>query len=110
MSVPVWWLDLGRLGISGQWHRKLLLRLALRVLDLRGKALLADREYVGEEWFGALRQAGIELVIRLARATTRSRWSRRAGRWPSSRAGSGPGWGGWCGSSSGSRSGTTASC
>lgn len=29
VSVPVWWLELGRLGISSQWHRKLLLRLAL---------------------------------------------------------------------------------
>jgi hypothetical protein len=65
VSVPVWWLDLGRLGISSQWHRKLLLRLALRVLDLRGKALLADREYIGQEWFETLRQAGLELVIRL---------------------------------------------
>lgn len=65
VSVPVWWLDLGRLGNSSQWHRRLLLRLALRVLELRGKALLADREYVGQEWLGTLRQAGIEPVIRL---------------------------------------------
>jgi hypothetical protein len=68
VSVPVWWLELGRLGISSQWHRKLLLRLALRVLDLRGKALLADREYIGQEWFETLRQAGIDPVIRLRKS------------------------------------------
>lgn len=65
VSVPIWWLDLDRLGVSNQWQRKLLLKTALKVFDLKGKTLLADREYVGVEWFECLRKAGLELVIRL---------------------------------------------
>jgi hypothetical protein len=65
VSVPIWWLELNHLGQSSQWHRQLLLRSALRLLTLRGKVLLGDREYIGVEWFRALKQAGINLVIRL---------------------------------------------
>ena len=65
VSVPLFWLDLKRLGISWQWHRKLLLRMALKVFVLKGKVLLGDREYIGEQWFGWLQAAGLDLVIRL---------------------------------------------
>jgi hypothetical protein len=65
VSVPIWWLELGRLGQSSQWHRQLLIRSALRLLDLQGKVLLGDREYIGVEWFAALKRAGIGIVIRL---------------------------------------------
>lgn len=65
VSVPIWWLELNHLGQSSQWHRQLLLRSALRLLTLRGKVLLGDREYIGVDWFGALKRAGIDLVIRL---------------------------------------------
>jgi len=65
VSVPVWWLELNHLGQSSQWHRQLLLRSALRLLTLRGKVLLGDREYIGVEWFKALQRAGIGIVIRL---------------------------------------------
>ena len=65
VSIPVWWKDLGRLGISSQRHRKGMLRLALRVLDLKGKVLIGDREYVGTEWFAALQNASIDFVLRL---------------------------------------------
>jgi hypothetical protein len=65
VSVPIWWLELGRLGQSSQWHRQLLLRSALRLLNLRGKVLVGDREYIGVDWFAALKRAGIDVVIRL---------------------------------------------
>ncbi len=65
VSVPIFWLELSRLGISNQWHRKLLLRLSLKLFDLRGKILLADREYIGQDWFMALQKASIGFVIRL---------------------------------------------
>jgi hypothetical protein len=42
---------LRKLGISSQWQRELMLRLVLKVLSLRGKVLLADREYIGTKWF-----------------------------------------------------------
>lgn len=65
VSIPVWWQDLGKLGISSQWQRELMLRLALRLFELKGKVLLADREYIGTKWFEALHRAGIGFVIRL---------------------------------------------
>lgn len=65
VSIPLWWQELGKLGISSQEERELLLRLALKVLRLPGKILLADREYIGTRWFGALHRAGIGFVIRL---------------------------------------------
>lgn len=65
VSIPIFWLELGRLGISSQWHRKKLLKMALRLFDLSGKVLLADREYIGSEWFKALTKAGADFVIRL---------------------------------------------
>lgn len=65
VSIPIFWLELGRLGISSQWHRKKLLKLALLLFDLSGKVLLADREYIGSAWFKALTKAGIDFVIRL---------------------------------------------
>jgi hypothetical protein len=65
VSIPIWWQNLGRLGISNQKQRKLLLRLALKVLDLKGKVLIGDREYVGTEWFAALQRACIDFALRL---------------------------------------------
>ncbi len=65
VSVPIWWLEINHLGQSSQWHRQLLIRSAIRLLDLRGKILLGDREYIGTEWFKALKRAGLDVVIRL---------------------------------------------
>lgn len=65
VSIPIWWQDLNKLGISSQDEREDMLKNALKVLNLEGKVLLADREYVGCRWFAMLKQAGIEIVIRL---------------------------------------------
>ena len=65
VSIPLWWQDLKKLGISSQWQRELMLRVVLKVVRLKGKVLLADREYIGTKWFDALQRAGIGFVIRL---------------------------------------------
>jgi hypothetical protein len=65
VSIPVFWINLQKLGISSQYQRKLLLKLALRFFALKGKVLLGDREFIGSEWFGSLRKAGMGFVIRL---------------------------------------------
>lgn len=65
VSIPIYWIDIDRLGQSHQWHRKLLLKTALKVLDLRYKVLLGDREYIGTEWFKILKNSLIDIVIRL---------------------------------------------
>ncbi|MFP4092780.1 MAG: transposase [Cyclobacteriaceae bacterium] len=65
VSIPIWWQDLNKLGISSQAEREDMLENALKVLNLEGKVLLADREYIGCQWFTSLQQADIEMVIRL---------------------------------------------
>lgn len=69
VSIPIWWQDLKKLGISSQWERKLMLWMAKKVLNLKGKVLLADREYIGIQWFEILQEAGIGFVIRLRKGT-----------------------------------------
>lgn len=65
VSIPVWWLELGKLGVSSDWERRLLLKLAKKLFKLQGKVLLADREYVGQTWFKTLHEARIDFVIRM---------------------------------------------
>jgi hypothetical protein len=65
VSIPIWWHDLAKLGISSQQQRKRMLQAAMKVLNLEGKVLLGDREYIGTQWFNMLHQASIGLVIRL---------------------------------------------
>lgn len=65
VAIPIWWEDLEKIGHSSQEERKELIENALRRYSLRGMVLLADREYLGEEWFAFLRRQGIDFVIRL---------------------------------------------
>jgi hypothetical protein len=65
VSIPIYWIDMQRLGNSKQWHRRLLLKSALKLFDLKGKTLLGDREYIGTQWFATLKEAEIDFVIRL---------------------------------------------
>ena len=65
VCIPIWWEDLEKVGHSSQEERKLLITNALKRYSLRGMVLLADREYIGQEWFEFLRSQGIGFVIRL---------------------------------------------
>jgi hypothetical protein len=65
VSIPIWWEDLSKKGHSSQAERLSFFRKALFRYDLRGKCLLADREYIGRDWLSFLRQKGIDFVIRL---------------------------------------------
>lgn len=65
VAIPVYWMELAKLGISSQKQRKVLLKAALKVVHLTGKVLIADREYIGSDWFKALRENGLDFVIRL---------------------------------------------
>ncbi|MEK6482613.1 transposase, partial [Catalinimonas sp. 4WD22] len=67
VSVPIWWHDLAKLGISSQQQRKRMLQSALKVLNLVG-----DREYIGTQWFEMLHQAGIGVVVRLRKGNYQS--------------------------------------
>lgn len=65
VAIPIWWVELGRLGISSQNQRKVLITGALKVLKLLGKTLIGDREYIGGLWFKYLKDNELEFVIRL---------------------------------------------
>jgi hypothetical protein len=65
IAVPIYWIELAKLGISSQSQRKVLLKSVLKIAGLAGKVLLADREYIGSEWFKALTENNLDFVIRL---------------------------------------------
>lgn len=64
-AIPIYWLQLAKKGHSSEVKRERLITEALQLYRLRGKVLLADREYIGENWLRYLYQTGIDFVIRL---------------------------------------------
>lgn len=64
VAIPIYWEDINKQGISSYEERKRLFEKALKYFDLSGKTLLADREYIGIEWFNYLKGKGIEFTIR----------------------------------------------
>ncbi|QHV95637.1 transposase [Spirosoma endbachense] len=64
-AIPIYWLQLAKKGHSNEEERKQLFKEALERYDLKGKILLADREYIGETWFAFLVKENIDFVIRL---------------------------------------------
>lgn len=69
VSIPIYWMELGRLGISSQKQRKVLLKAVLKIANLKGKVLMGDKEYIGSDWFKALKENGLDFVIRLREGT-----------------------------------------
>ena len=65
VAIPICWSNLEKKGTSSVEERKELLEKAQGLYQLSGKVLVADREYIGPEWFMALQQAGINWVVRL---------------------------------------------
>jgi hypothetical protein len=48
VAIPIYWVDLGKLGISSTKERKRMFKRVFKFFNLKGKVLLADREYVGK--------------------------------------------------------------
>ena len=65
VAVPIASIDLAKKGHSSQQERAALLARAAEQYDLAGMTLLADREYIGQEWFATLAEYEINFVIRL---------------------------------------------
>jgi hypothetical protein len=64
VAIPIYWLDLHKHGTSNFKERKRLFNKAIRHFKLDEKILIADREYIGKEWFKFLTDKGINFVIR----------------------------------------------
>lgn len=66
VAIPVFWLNLSKKGHSNFDERKRLWQMARLLYELKGVTLLADREYIGREWFTYLTtQAQVDWVVRL---------------------------------------------
>lgn len=65
VAVPIYWVQLEKIGASSQEERKAMFEKAFLLFDLKGMTLLADREYIGKEWFNFLKKKKIHFVIRL---------------------------------------------
>ncbi len=66
VSIPIFWVNLSKKGHSNFDERKRLLQMASRLYCLKGMTLLADREYIGREWFRWLvEEMGLDWVIRV---------------------------------------------
>lgn len=64
VAIPILWQDLAKKGSSSTQERITLFDLALEHFSLAGKVLLADREYIGVDWFNYLLDKQIDFVIR----------------------------------------------
>lgn len=66
VAIPLFWTNLSKKGHSNFQERKRLLQMAGCLHSLKGMTLLADREYIGREWFGWLvDEMGLDWVIRV---------------------------------------------
>jgi transposase len=65
VAIPIWWEDLEKGGHSSQEERMEYLKKAMKSYKLEGMTLIADREYIGYEWFIWLNEQNIRFVIRV---------------------------------------------
>ena len=66
ISIPIYWINLARAGNSNTKERMQILSKVIRLLGVdKIEALLADREFIGENWLHWLDHYGIKFVIRI---------------------------------------------
>jgi len=71
VAVPVYFRIYTHKGVLSEKERISFIRKSLAVVDLRGKLLIADREFIGKEWFGFLSENRIGFLIRLRKGIYR---------------------------------------
>ena len=67
VSLPLYWVNLAKKGHSSQRERIRLIQQANKLYPLKGMCILADREYVGKDWFKFLTTNEIYFIIRLTK-------------------------------------------
>ena len=65
VAIPIYFKIYKHEGVLSEAVRIAFMKKALRYYDLRGKILLADREFIGDKWLYFLDQSGIKFLIRL---------------------------------------------
>lgn len=64
VAIPIYWLNLNKHGLSNVKERIKLMKRVFRSFNLEQKILLADREYIGIDWFKFLIDSNLKFVIR----------------------------------------------
>ncbi len=66
ISIPIYWINLAAAGNSNSSIRIKVLKILLKEIDVKQIAwILADREFIGEEWFRYLMEVNIPFIIRI---------------------------------------------
>ncbi|MDJ1486450.1 transposase, partial [Cytophagaceae bacterium YF14B1] len=65
VAVPVYFRIYAHKGVLSEKERINFIRKSLSIIDLTGKLLIADREFIGKEWFDFLSKNQIDFLIRL---------------------------------------------
>ncbi len=80
VAIPIYWIDLNKLGISSTQERILIIKKALKTFDLKNKIIIADREYASTKWIKYLKYNGLDFVIRLKKNTYKKSINRSKGK------------------------------
>lgn len=82
IALPIAWVNLDKEGNSSQAERKALFARVLKLVPAtRILGFTADREFIGETWFKALLEHGVNPVIRIRKDTTISHRQKTAPAW-----------------------------
>jgi Transposase DDE domain len=73
VAVPIFFKIYRHEGVLSESTRIAFMKKALLYYDLRGKVLLADREFIGTLWFQFLDAQGINFIIRLRKKMYKSK-------------------------------------
>ncbi len=65
VAIPVYFKVYEHKGVLSENERINFIRKAFVIIDLQEKLLIADREFIGKEWFSNLTEFGLNFVIRL---------------------------------------------
>lgn len=65
VAIPIFFAVYSHKGILSEKKRIGFVKKCLVFYDLKNKVLLADREFIGKEWFSFLTKEGIRFIIRL---------------------------------------------
>ena len=64
-AVPVYFRPYWHKGVLSQEARIRFIRRAMKVVNLKGKIIIADREFIGSKWFLFLSSSDIKFVMRV---------------------------------------------
>jgi hypothetical protein len=80
VAIPIYWIDLNKLGISSTQERILIIKKALKTFDLKNRILIADREYASTKWLTFLKNNGLDFVVRLKKNAYKKSINRSKGK------------------------------